>query len=117
MSETIKSKFNNYDKIINFTEGNDAEVPPFDLAAAEDARKQRIAEYKAEHPEAVDDINKAYAMAKAGDKYETEAANLRAKGHYDNAKVSQTIANMVEEATGENYDKSNGKRNPQQKAS
>ena len=104
MSEVVKPN----DKIINFDNPH-LGVSPFDPKAAEEARKQRIAEYKAEHPEAVDDINKAYAMAKAGDKYETEAANLRAKGHYDNAKVSQTIANMVEEATGEYYDKKNGK--------
>ena len=112
MSEVIKPN----DKIINFDNPH-PEVPPFDPKAAEEARKQRIAEYKAEHPEAVDDVNKAYAMAKAGDKYETEATELRAQGKHDEAKIVQKIANTVEEVAGEDYDKRNDKRNPQQKAS
>ena len=56
-------------------------------------------------------------MAKSGDKYETEAAELRAQGKYDEARIVQKIANTVEEVAGEEYDKRNGKRNPQQKAS
>ena len=112
MSEVIKPN----DKIINF-DNSHLEVPPFDLKAAQKAREQRMTEYKAEHPEAVDDVNKAYPMAKAGDKYETEATNLRAKGYYNNAKVSQAIANMVEEAAGEYYDKKNGKYDRAKKAS
>ena len=112
MSEVIKPN----DKIINFDNPH-LEVSPFDPKAAEEARKQRIAEYRAEHPEAVDDANKAYAMAKAGDKYETEAAELRAQGNYDDARVVQKIANTVEEAAGEYYDKKNGKYDRAKKAS
>ena len=48
---------------------------------------------------------------------ETEAAELRAQKKYDSAKVSQIIADMVEEAAGENYDKRNGKSTTQRKAS
>ena len=116
MSETIKPESVNDDKIIDFNNQH-ADVPSFDPEAAKKAREQRVAEYKAEHPGAVDDINKAFAMAKSGDKYETEAAELRAQGKYDEAKIVQKIANTVEEAAGEEYDKRNGKRNPQQKAS
>lgn len=112
MSEVIKSN----DKIINF-DNLHLEASPFDLKAAEEARKQRIAEYKAEHPEAVDDVNKAFAMAKAGDKYEKEAAEQRTQRKYDEARIVQKIANTVEEVAGEDYDKRNSKRNPQQKAS
>ena len=116
MSEAIKSESVNNDKIIDFN-NQDTDVPAFDPEAAKKAREQRVAEYKAEHPDAVDDINKAFAMAKAGDKYETEATKLRAQGKYDDAKIVQKIANTVEEVAGEDYDKRNGKRNPQQKAS
>ena len=56
-------------------------------------------------------------MAKAGDKYETEAAELRAQGNYDDARVVQKIANTVEEAAGEYYDKKNGKYDRAKKAS
>ena len=112
MTETIKSN----DKIINF-DNQHLETVPFDPKKAERAREQRAAEYKAKHPGAVDDINKAFAMAKSGDKYETEAAELRAQGKYDEAKIVQKIANTVEEVAGEEYDKRNGKRNSQQKAS
>ena len=51
-------------------------------------------------------------MAKSGDKYEAEAAELRAQGKHDEAKIVQKIANTVEEVAGEDYDKRNGKRNP-----
>ena len=117
MPETIKSESGNQDKIISFVRENSAEIPPFNPTAAKEARRQRIAEYKAEHPGAETDVNRAYAMATAGDKYETEAKKLRAEGHHDNAKVSQIIANMVEEAAGENYDKKNGKNDRIKKAS
>ena len=112
MTETIKSN----DKIINF-DNQHLETVPFDPKKAERAREQRVAEYKAKHPGAVDDINKAFVMAKSGDKYETEATKLRAQGKYDDAKIVQKIANTVEEVTGEDYDKRNSKRNPRQKAS
>ena len=112
MSEVVKPN----DKIINFDNPH-LEVSPFDSKAAQKTREQRMTEYKAEHPEAVDDINKAYAMAKAGDKYETEAAKLRAQGNYDDARVVQKIANTVEEAAGEYYNKKNGKYDRAKKAS
>ena len=112
MSETIKPESVNDDKIIDFNNQH-ADVPSFDPEAAKKAKEQ----YKAEHPNAVDDINKAFTMAKAGDRYETEAAELRAQGKYDDAKIVQKIANTVEDVAGENYDKKNDKRNPQQKAS
>jgi hypothetical protein len=52
---------------------SNTEYPAFDPEAA----KRRIAEYKAAHPKAVDDIDKAYEMAKAEDPFRTEAANIR----------------------------------------
>ena len=52
---------------------SNTEYPAFDPEAA----KRRIAEYKAAHPKAVDDIDKAYEMAKAEDPYRTEAADYR----------------------------------------
>ena len=117
MSESIKStESSNQEKTINL-DGRSSEVPPFDPETAKKAREKKIAEYKAEHPNAVDSVSKAYAMAKAGDEYETEAAELRAQKKYDSAKVSQIIADMVEEAAGENYDKRNGKSTTQRKAS
>jgi hypothetical protein len=116
MSEVIKPESVNNNKIIELN-NQCTDVPSFDPEAAKKAREQRVAEYKAEHPDAVDDINKAFTMAKAGDRYETEATELRAQGKNDDAKIIQKIANTVEEVAGENYDKRNGKRNPQQKAS
>lgn len=55
--------------------GNNAEAdyPAFDPEAA----KRRVAEYKAAHPNAVDDVDKAHEMAKAEDPFRTEAADYR----------------------------------------
>ena len=111
----MREVINSYNKTINL-DNQDPEVIPFDPKAAQKARERRVAEYKAEYPDAVDDLNKAYAMAKVGDKYEREAADKRAQGNYGDAKIIQSIADTVEEVAGEDYDKRNGKSNPQQKA-
>ena len=49
-----------------------SDAPAFDKEAA-------MAAYEADHPDAVRDPEKARAMAEAGDKYRTEAAELRQK--------------------------------------
>lgn len=90
------------------------DVPPFDPEMAE----KRKAEYKAEHPDAVDDIDKAWEMAHAGDKYETKteiakkrAAELRKQGQYaaadnavEDAKFFRQKAHSEEEEAGKQYD-------------
>lgn len=45
--------------------------------AQEELKQKRMAEYRADHPNAVDNVDKAYEMAKAEDPFRTEAANLR----------------------------------------
>ena len=64
------------------------EYPAFDSEAA----KRRIAEYKAAHPNAVEDIKKAEAMAYAGNPYRTDArkSQKRAEELLKFAKEAQT---------------------------
>ena len=54
-----------------------AEHPAFDPKAAEEARRQAIAEYKATHPDAVENVEKARFMASAEDPYRTRAITNR----------------------------------------
>lgn len=53
------------------------EQPPFDPQAAEMARKQRIAEYKTEHPDAIEDVDEAHTMAISEDPYRTGMDDVR----------------------------------------
>ena len=85
-------------------------------AFSTEAAQQRIAEYKAEHPNAIDDVDKAYAMAKAGNFDRTDEAkfNRLAKEETDpkekaewrlSAKLARKDAEAAEEEAGEEYDR------------
>lgn len=88
-----------------------SDVPAFDPDAA-----AKI--YEAEHPEAVRDVEKARAMAMAGDRAESEAANYleqadtalaagaptKAKGYMEKAREQQSYADKIEDRAGEAYD-------------
>ena len=115
-------------------------LPPFNKEAAETAREQRIAEYKAEHPKAVDDIDKARVMALAGDKWRTSAIDSEKKarrffeyakdsaerGNTDKTKLlaeatkllnsdardNHIIADIYEESAGREYDWEHNPNNP-----
>ena len=81
--------------------GAETEYPAFDPEAA----KRRIAEYKAAHPNAVEDVGKAHAMAIAEDPYRTVAANARtaAKSAFEHAIDSDKRANNVNLETPKTY--------------
>ena len=86
--------------------------------AEEEARQKRIAEYKAAHPNAIDDIEKARFMAEAGDKLESDVAASKERatnafkvGDFDSAKdllgrakKEREAADRAEEAAGEFYE-------------
>ena len=106
---------------------------------AEQIKQQRMADYKAEHPGAIEDIAKAEAMAYAGDPYRTEAIKnrkradaflegaktLHAQGQdaqayglantskilRESALESNAFATVMEEAAGHQYD---NQHNPDQ---
>ena len=83
----------------------DGRVVPFDAKAAVLARKQRVAEIKAEHPNAEFNIDRAHVMAVARNKYEKEAAEHEKKGERVDADFIRHLGRLVEEAAGANYDK------------
>lgn len=73
----MTEKLNNQEQVSDIGGNGGSDYPPFDPDAAEAARQQRMAEYKAEHPEAVDDINKARAMAEAEIPYRENMQDIR----------------------------------------
>ena len=84
MSEKLNS---NFEQTIDSDSNGEAEFPPFDPAAAEQARQQRMAEYKKKYPDAVENVEKARFMARVEDPYRTQAITNRreASEHQDEA--------------------------------
>ena len=78
MTEKLNSNLENADTAPSSYEQSMADAPAFDKEAA---RKARIEAYKEAHPDAVEDVEKARAMAEAGDVWETSAVR-----HLENAK-------------------------------
>ncbi len=70
MTENLnRSPENEYDALSNHDQP-ETDTPEFDKDAA---RRARIEAYREAHPDAVEDVEKARAMAEAGDPYETAA--------------------------------------------
>ena len=108
--------------------GAETEYPAFDP----ETTKRRIAEYKAAHPNAVEDIKKAEAMAYAGDPYRTDATKSQqhakeflgfakdskdegkndeaqmlvgvARSFYESTQEINRIADVIEEEAGRKHD-------------
>ena len=71
MSETLNQNSENVGNNNNDFASSMESAPKFDPEAA----KAKIAEYKANHPDAVEDVDKAYTMAKRSDRAETNRAH------------------------------------------
>lgn len=76
MSEELKNQ-NNINQAGEY-EAKMSDTPDFNVDTAKQAR---IDVYKKLHPDAVEDVEKARAMAEAGDEYRTLAANARKEAH------------------------------------
>ena len=83
-------------------DSENVEYPQFDKEAAEEAKQKRIAEYKAEYPDAVEDIEKAHFMAKSGDYMETLAEGFK-KDAYDYIEKANNPSKREEGITRETY--------------
>lgn len=73
----MSEKLNNNEQMPDGGAAEVTEYSAFDPKAAEEARRQAIAEYKATHPDAVENVEKARFMASVEDPYRTRAITNR----------------------------------------